>query len=63
MAACSVCGKTRMVGNHVSHANNKSKRVFQPNIQRVRVPVGNGTTRRVYACTRCIRSGKVSKST
>ena len=61
MACCSICGKTKTVGNNVSHANNKTKRVFHPNIQRVKVPAGNGITRRVYACTRCIRSGYISK--
>ena len=61
MAVCSVCGKMRMVGNNVSHANNKTKRAFKPNIHRVRISAGNGTTKRVYACTRCIRSGKVVK--
>ncbi len=61
MAVCSVCGKMRMVGNNVSHANNKTKRVFKPNLHRVRISAGNGVTRRVYACTRCIRSGKVVK--
>jgi len=61
MASCSICGKTRMVGNNVSHANNKTKRVFKPNIQRIRVPADGRATRRIYACTRCIRSGKVVK--
>ncbi len=57
---CSVCGKGRQVGNQVSHANNKSKKVWQPNIQKVRT-VHNGTTKREYICTRCIRSGFVQK--
>ena len=50
-----------MAGNNVSHANNRTKRVFKPNIQRVRVSAGGDSTRRIYACTRCIRSGKVVK--
>ena len=29
---CQLTGKKRMVGNNVSHANNKSKRVFNPNL-------------------------------
>jgi large subunit ribosomal protein L28 len=29
---CQVTGKRRMVGNNVSHANNKTKRVFNPNL-------------------------------
>ncbi|MCW5613147.1 MAG: 50S ribosomal protein L28 [Rubrivivax sp.] len=30
---CEVTGKRPMVGNHVSHANNKTKRRFLPNLQ------------------------------
>ena len=31
--ACQVTGKAPMVGHHVSHANNKTKRRFMPNLQ------------------------------
>ncbi len=61
MAVCSVCGKQRVTGNNVSHANNKSKRVFKPNLQKVRVATDKGT-QRVHVCTRCLRSGKVKKA-
>lgn len=30
---CQVTGKAPMVGNNVSHANNKTKRRFLPNLQ------------------------------
>ena len=33
---CVVTGKGPMVGNNVSHANNKTKRRFLPNLQRRR---------------------------
>ena len=33
---CQVTGKAPMVGHHVSHANNKTKRRFLPNLQRRR---------------------------
>ena len=33
---CQVTGKAPMVGNHVSHANNKTKRKFYPNLQKKR---------------------------
>ena len=32
---CELTGKGRMIGNNVSHANNKTKRVFLPNLQDV----------------------------
>jgi large subunit ribosomal protein L28 len=57
---CELCGKRPAVGNNVSHAHNKTKRRFKPNLQRVRAIV-EGTTRRRRVCTRCIRSGKVTK--
>jgi large subunit ribosomal protein L28 len=61
MAVCSVCGKKRVTGNNVSHANNKTKRVFRPNLQRIRVQTDQGT-KRTHVCTRCIRSGKIKKA-
>ncbi len=32
---CELTGKSRQVGNNVSHANNKTKRLFLPNLQNV----------------------------
>lgn len=61
MAKCFVCGKARMAGQNVSHANNKTKRVFNPNLQSVRALV-SGRPQKVVVCTRCIRSGKVEKA-
>ena len=58
---CEICGKKRVTGNNVSHANNRTKRVFRPNLQSIRALI-NGATRRILACTRCIRSGKIKKA-
>jgi len=57
---CEFCGKRRMAGNNVSHSKRHTKRVFRPNIQRVRALI-NGAVRKVKICTRCLRSGKVVK--
>jgi large subunit ribosomal protein L28 len=32
---CELTGKTRLTGHNVSHANNRTKRVFLPNLQNV----------------------------
>jgi large subunit ribosomal protein L28 len=32
---CELTGRARQVGHNVSHANNKTKRVFLPNLQNV----------------------------
>jgi large subunit ribosomal protein L28 len=58
---CAICGKTPQTGNTRSHANNKSRRRFLPNLQRVRA-VLDGTPRRVRVCASCIRAGKVVKA-
>ena len=58
---CELCGKKPSVGNNVSHANNKTKRRFNPNLQRVRAVV-KGSVRRIRVCTRCLRSGRVTKA-
>ncbi len=57
---CSFCGKKAVSGNRVSHANNVTKRRWQPNLKSVRAVV-EGSAKHVHACTRCLRSGKVVK--
>lgn len=57
---CDICGKKPLVGNNVSHANNKTKKVSRPNLQEVHAVI-NGQRRKVKVCTRCIRSGAVTK--
>ena len=58
---CDFCGKGPLVGNNISHANNKTKKRSLPNLQRVRASV-NGSVKRVKVCTRCIKAGKVTKA-
>ena len=58
---CTVCGKGPITGHNVSHANNRTKRRWYPNLQTVRIMV-KGSPKRVRACTRCIRSGRVEKA-
>lgn len=58
---CDICGKGSRSGNNVSHANNKTKRRFLPNLQHVRSQTADGQTRRIKVCTRCLRSNAVTK--
>ena len=58
---CDICGKGPVFGNNVSHAHNKTKRRWNPNLQNVRA-VANGQTKKIKACSRCIRSGAVTKA-
>jgi large subunit ribosomal protein L28 len=57
---CEFCGKTPLTGRRISHAHNVTSRKWHLNLRSVRAVVG-GVTRRVNACTRCMRSGKVVK--
>jgi len=49
-----------VVANKVSHSNIKTKTKNFPNLQKVRVSL-NGTNQRAYVCTRCLRTGLVTK--
>ena len=58
---CDKCGKKPQVGNNVSHANNKSRRRFLPNLRQVRAVMASGEVVTLTVCTRCLRSGAVVK--
>lgn len=68
-ARCDSCGKGPGFGNaiqrlgknaQVRRVKSRTKRRFNPNIQKVRVVV-DGTPRRMNLCTRCIKSDKVQR--
>ncbi len=61
-AKCYVCGKGPQYGNNVSHSNNKTRRRWMPNLQRVRILNDEGEKVRVRVCTRCISAGKIRKA-
>ncbi|HTG14699.1 MAG TPA: 50S ribosomal protein L28 [Blastocatellia bacterium] len=58
---CEVCGKGPQFGHTVSHANNRTNRRFNPNLQPVRALV-SGRPQRIRVCTRCLKAGKVVKA-
>ena len=54
---CSISGKGVMTGNNVSHANNKNKRRFIPNLQRTSLmSEALGQTIRIRLTTSAIRT-------
>ena len=61
MAKCDFCGKDVKFGIKVSHSHRRSNRTWKPNVQRVKAIV-DGSPKHVYACTRCLRSGKVQRA-
>ncbi len=60
-AVCEICGKHPSWGMTVSHSHRRTKRRWNPNIQRVRALV-DGSPKRVNVCTGCIKAGKVTKA-
>ena len=57
---CEICGKGTTFGNTVSHAKNRSRRTWFPNLLEVKTMVG-GSVKTVKICTRCLKAGKVVK--
>ncbi len=58
---CDICDKGKSTGFLVSHSNKHTKRTWKPNIQRLRV-IREGRPQRLYVCTSCIKSGRVTKA-
>jgi large subunit ribosomal protein L28 len=58
---CELCGKGPLVGNNVSHANNKTKTRSLPNLRSVRAVV-DGAVRHIRVCSRCLKAGRVVKA-
>lgn len=58
---CYVCDKGVAYGNNVSHANNKTRRTFKPNLQVARIVIDDKITK-VKVCTRCLHAGKVVRA-
>ena len=60
-SVCDICGKTPGFGNNISHSHRRSRRRFNPNIQKMRVVV-KGVPKRVHVCTKCLKANKVSRA-
>ncbi|MBU2444268.1 MAG: 50S ribosomal protein L28 [Bacteroidetes bacterium] len=58
---CEICGKGPVTGNNVSHAHNRTRRRWLPNLQKVRAKVGK-SVKSINVCTSCIKSGRVLKA-
>jgi large subunit ribosomal protein L28 len=58
---CVICAKKPGFGNNRSHSMVATKRRFEPNLQRIRILL-DGSPTRAYVCTRCLKSGRVTKA-
>ncbi|HYM65101.1 MAG TPA: 50S ribosomal protein L28 [Candidatus Sulfotelmatobacter sp.] len=56
---CFNCGKGVMYGHNVSHAKNRTRKIFKPNLHQAKITIG-GITKRVKLCTKCQRLFKES---
>jgi len=59
---CDVCGRKPVTGHQISHADNRTKRRWLPNLQRVRVRTASGGVKRMKVCTSCLKSSKIAKA-
>jgi large subunit ribosomal protein L28 len=59
---CYACGRGVAFGHNVSHANNKTRRVWKPNLQVARVVDESGKIVKVKVCTRCLSAGKIKRA-
>ncbi len=58
---CYVCDKGVSFGNNVSHANNKTRRTWKPNLQVARIE-SKGKIIKIKVCTRCLSAGKIQRA-
>jgi large subunit ribosomal protein L28 len=59
---CYVCNKGVTFGNNVSHANNRVRRTWRPNLQVMRVLDKDGKIIKVKVCTSCMSAGKIQRA-
>ena len=58
---CTIYGKVASSGNNVSHSKRRTRRKFNPNLQKINILL-DGAKKKTYVCTRCIRSDKITKA-
>ena len=59
---CCICEKGKMSGNLVSHSNRKTPRTWNANVHKVKTVHDNGRVSSEYVCTKCMKSGKVTRA-
>ncbi|MDD8030444.1 MAG: 50S ribosomal protein L28 [Acidobacteriota bacterium] len=58
---CQICHKGPIFGNSISHSHKASRRKWNANVQRVKARTEQGV-KRIWVCSRCLRSGRVQKA-
>ena len=60
-SVCDICGKQPVFGNNISHSHRRTRRRWNPNIQKIRILVGGASTR-AAVCTKCLKANKITKA-
>ncbi len=60
-SVCDICGKSPGFGNNISHSHRRTRRRWNPNIQKMKVVVG-GAPKTLAVCTKCLKANKVSRA-
>ncbi|MDR1457904.1 MAG: 50S ribosomal protein L28 [Puniceicoccales bacterium] len=55
-------GQTKKSGGIGTHVVKRTKRLFRPNLQRVRIVLPSGEVRRVLVSVKAIKAGKIVKA-
>lgn len=65
MAKCEICDKKRITGRRISitrsQVSRRAKRDWKPNVKKIRIN-DKGTVKTINICTRCLRSGLVTRA-
>ena len=61
VAKCSICEKGAHFGNNVSHSHRRSNRMWKSNVKSVKAMI-DGSPKKIYVCTSCLKSGKVERA-
>lgn len=65
MAKCAICEKAVSHGNKISiarsHVSRRASRTWKANLRNVKAVV-DGEVKKIPVCTKCLRSGKVTRA-
>ena len=65
MAKCDICSKSVSYGNKLSitrsHISKRTSRTWKPNLRTVKALV-NGNAKKITVCSKCLRSGKITRA-
>ncbi|MFR3920033.1 MAG: 50S ribosomal protein L28 [Clostridia bacterium] len=65
MAKCAICEKSVSHGNKISiarsHVSRRASRTWKANLRNVKAVV-DGEVKKIPVCTKCLRSGKVTRA-